>query len=656
MAENIRDVAVTEEDEQEQFYRLVSREKHKLYGLAFSYVRNEAGALEVLQETACRAWMKRESLKDNGNFPSWLMRILMDCCNDELKRGKAGLQPDYSEDRMTVMKSGGRLDLEQALDSVTDNCRQVLVLTYYQELSFSEIAEVLDKPEGDVKAWLDNGLKQLGDKMRRKAEPYPDVTEAEDRLLRDYFQEIAGLTADVPELKLDTAIHNGIAEGRHRSPVRRRRYNRVIIAVFAVVLFASLAWSYGQLIREPEALPPQSWGELEEYREAIGDNLTVTSALDAGYVQHVNIVSPEVGGFQFTIDGVIADRRGVILLYRLENSTDKQYINMKFNFKADEHSTASLTAEGTYFYSGYHNYRPGMYSGIVRDVMIIPWNNLQTTLPDHVFATLTLLPMDDEQYIFQDANGEVIMHKLGAVIDLDETAEYSAGDEVVLEEGFNIAGYTYNINDLYLGPTGIYMTPGYQGKDLDVYGEYGFGVVMGTGKHEKELSKAGDFSSDSKIYYIFHNDSIRPKDPVRMDIEGLHAIDKARLNLVINSDTREIIQAPDERLTLSDQMDYAEPGEMILDMTMQVPEEDEYADIRGFSLDSTFMDGEGVWHWLVNPEDQNATLDWDQRTEGTKAITTVRFRLGTEKLPQPLTFKLSAYPGMIIGDDRIRIR
>lgn len=656
MTENNRGGAATEEDEKEQFFILISQEKYRLYGIAFSYFHNEADALEVLQDTACRAWQKRESVNENGEFMFWLIRMMIECCNDELKRGKrkAGMQPEYSEDRIKVMKSGVSLDLEQALDGVKDNCRQVLVLKYYQKLTLSEIAGILDKPEVTITAWLNDGLQQIRDECGGTESIF--IAEAEEKLV-DYFQELARVTANVSEIKLDSAIQKGITEGGHRRPVHSRRYNTVIVTVIAVILFTSMIWIYGQLKGESKSLPLQSWGGLEVYREAIGDNLTVTSALDAGYVQHVNIESPEVGGFQFTIDGVIADRRGVILLYTLANNTDQQFVNMKFSFKAAEQSSDYLTADGSYFYSGYHNYKPGVQTGIARDVMIIPWKNLQPVLPDRVFATLTLLPMDDDQQIYLDDSGEVTMYKLDAVIDLDENAEYSAGDEVVLEEGFNIAGYPFNIKDLHLGPTGIYMSTGYDGEELDVYGEYGFGMVMGTGKHEKELPKAGDFSSsDSKVYYIFHTDNMRPQDPVRMDIEGLYAIEKSKLNLIVNSETREIIQAPDERLAFSDQMDHAEPGTIILDMTTQVKEGEDSADVGSFSLDSTFMDGEGTWHWLVNPEAQDGALDWNKRSENDKVILTVGFNPGIENLPQPLTFKLKYYPGLILGDDRLRIR
>lgn len=156
------------------FYEQVSDEKRKLYGIAFGYLRNETDALEALQEATCRAWTNRKSLKDPAKFHPWLTRILINCCNDELKRRKraATVRPVQIEDGVMEMRSDRKLDMEQALDGVKDKYRQVLILKYYRDMTLTEIAEILDKPEGTIKTWLNKGLKQLRVKMNRKGGLY----------------------------------------------------------------------------------------------------------------------------------------------------------------------------------------------------------------------------------------------------------------------------------------------------------------------------------------------------------------------------------------------------------------------------------------------------------------------------------------------------
>jgi RNA polymerase sigma factor (sigma-70 family) len=163
------EIATTDE---QAFYEQVAGQKKKLYSIAYSYLRNEVDSLEVLQEATFRAWIKRKSLKNPARFAPWLTRILINCCNDELKRKKRNSISEAvrSDDGIMEMRSDRRLDMEQALDGVKAKYRQVLVLKYYKDMTLTEIAEVLNKPEGTVKTWLNKGLKQLRDKMKRKGD------------------------------------------------------------------------------------------------------------------------------------------------------------------------------------------------------------------------------------------------------------------------------------------------------------------------------------------------------------------------------------------------------------------------------------------------------------------------------------------------------
>ncbi|MCL6606264.1 MAG: RNA polymerase sigma factor [Paenibacillus sp.] len=172
--ENIMKVVDVQLSEEEQFFEQVSQQKRNLYGIAYSYLRNDADALEILQEATCRAWIKRKSLKDEDRFTPWIIRILINCCMDELKRKKrkTTAEPQRYEGGIMELASDQRLDMEQALDNVKPKYRQVLVLKYYRDMTITEIAEVLEKPEGTIKTWLNKGLKQLRDKMKRKGDVY----------------------------------------------------------------------------------------------------------------------------------------------------------------------------------------------------------------------------------------------------------------------------------------------------------------------------------------------------------------------------------------------------------------------------------------------------------------------------------------------------
>ncbi|WP_379133379.1 RNA polymerase sigma factor [Paenibacillus sp. sgz500958] len=168
--ENIMKAEAAHASEEEQFFDQVSKQQKLLYGIAYSYMRSESDALEVLQEATCRAWIKRRSLKDPSRFTPWLIRIVLNCCKDELKRRKRTLtsEPQRFESGVMELASDNKLDMAQALEQIKPKYRQVLVLKYYRDMTLTDIAEVLEKPEGTVKTWLNKGLKQLREKMNER--------------------------------------------------------------------------------------------------------------------------------------------------------------------------------------------------------------------------------------------------------------------------------------------------------------------------------------------------------------------------------------------------------------------------------------------------------------------------------------------------------
>lgn len=153
--------------EEEAFYTLVAKHRRRLYGIAYSYLHNEIDALEALQETVCRAWMKRRKLKQPEAFVPWLIRILIHCCIDEQKRKARTVPVEHVLESGTMfeMIHDSKLDLERALSRMKPKYRHVLILKYYQDMTVPEIADILDCPEGTVKTRIHQGLKLLRQKI-----------------------------------------------------------------------------------------------------------------------------------------------------------------------------------------------------------------------------------------------------------------------------------------------------------------------------------------------------------------------------------------------------------------------------------------------------------------------------------------------------------
>lgn len=157
--------------EEAEFTKAVMEYSDQLYQIAYSYLGNRHDALEALQETTCRAWMKRRTLKDSSLFKTWLIRILIYVCIDEQRRRKRAV-PTAAEHMQepVVHNNTGALEMQWALAQVKVKYRHVLMLKYYNDLTLAEIAVLLQKPEGTVKTWQHKGLKQLRKIMKNRGE------------------------------------------------------------------------------------------------------------------------------------------------------------------------------------------------------------------------------------------------------------------------------------------------------------------------------------------------------------------------------------------------------------------------------------------------------------------------------------------------------
>ncbi|AEI44470.1 sigma-70 family RNA polymerase sigma factor [Paenibacillus mucilaginosus] len=149
--------------DEEAFFSLVSGRRERLYRIAFAYVRNEANALEAIQEVTCRAYLQLSKLREPRYFDTWLTRILIYYCIDEQRRRRR-VCPAASIPEEIVTDGAGlgeQIRMEQAVGELQPNLRHVIMLKYDQDMTLAEIARLLKRPEGTVKTWLHKALKQL---------------------------------------------------------------------------------------------------------------------------------------------------------------------------------------------------------------------------------------------------------------------------------------------------------------------------------------------------------------------------------------------------------------------------------------------------------------------------------------------------------------
>ncbi len=149
------------------FYNLMSLYSKNLYKIAYSYLESEQDALEAVQETTCRAYVKLKKVKQPEYFKTWITRILINYCIDELKRRNKLTELNSEEPIEDNTSKTENLDLDIALNKLDPKYKQVIVLKYFQDMTTEDIAFILERPEGTIKTWLHRGLSSLRNHFKR---------------------------------------------------------------------------------------------------------------------------------------------------------------------------------------------------------------------------------------------------------------------------------------------------------------------------------------------------------------------------------------------------------------------------------------------------------------------------------------------------------
>ncbi|MRN52526.1 hypothetical protein [Paenibacillus monticola] len=466
--------------------------------------------------------------------------------------------------------------------------------------------------------------------------------------LKEHLQYISVEAEKVLDVQLDTAIRRGIEQGQRRRISQHRGSVVMLLAALAVALFIIVPWAYQNAKPERAQLPPKSWGELELFRPIVENNMTLKSALDMGLVTQVKSSSPEVKGFQWTINGVLTDRRGMFVLYTVQNNTQQKKHIQALHFT----DTPEINKNGGYGASGSYSEEDGS-PGVTLRYAQITWNDYLEKLPKELAMTLTLVPDSGTATATATSVNNTI--ELNTVIKLDQVDSYFEGQIVELQKSMSIAGQKININKAYIGPTGIYVEGDYDGRNtMKIFDVIKPRLLLGKGKDQSEVYSFAGPSMNGAITNVYHNDNRQPDAPIRLIIDGIAALDKSKQEFVIDTEKLELIKAPDERLSISPQMSVAVPGELIL--TYFQPREDTGESAHNaVVIYNNFTDGEGSGHFMDSSKGTTSYLAATREQANGTSID-YYFKYPTESLPQPLTFKLEGHPKDVLEAGSLQIR
>lgn len=142
------------------FEALYKQHGARLKNIAFHIVGNRQDAEDAVQETFLRGYRAIQDFKGESTIGTWLCRIALNVCYDITGKRKPHAEFTEVHEKQTP-GPGMRVALENAIQRLNPNYRAVFLLFAVEGLRHSEVAAILEIPEGTSKAWLFEARKEL---------------------------------------------------------------------------------------------------------------------------------------------------------------------------------------------------------------------------------------------------------------------------------------------------------------------------------------------------------------------------------------------------------------------------------------------------------------------------------------------------------------
>jgi len=180
------------------FEELVARHRHRVYARAFAMLQHHEDALDLAQDAWVKIWQKLHQFQSKSSFLTWMTRIVINLCLDQLRRrqrhhaeslDELKEQSGGSDWRMPAVHVNPSEGIERdefrdrvadALARLSNEHRTVLVLHEFEEMAYKEIARTLGCSIGTVMSRLFYARRNLGALLQveeRTRDQNPDTRE-----------------------------------------------------------------------------------------------------------------------------------------------------------------------------------------------------------------------------------------------------------------------------------------------------------------------------------------------------------------------------------------------------------------------------------------------------------------------------------------------
>lgn len=145
--------------DKQEFSQRVLKMEGRLYRISLAMLQNRQDQLDAVQEAVLKAWTNLPRLRNEAFFETWLTRILINECHNVQNLRKRFLPLETAPE--PVAPTGDSREIYEALQTLDERLRPVVVLHYMEGYKVREIAQILRIPEGSVKTRLLQARKKL---------------------------------------------------------------------------------------------------------------------------------------------------------------------------------------------------------------------------------------------------------------------------------------------------------------------------------------------------------------------------------------------------------------------------------------------------------------------------------------------------------------
>jgi RNA polymerase sigma-70 factor (ECF subfamily) len=158
----------------EAYQVIVERYMQRAYYIALGFVRNSQDAMDISQDSFIKAFRKIKRFDSEKSFFPWFYKLLKNLCLDHIKRRSRVQEIPLDEARVLNEEREDREMKEilwRGIEGLSFEQKEVIILRYFQQFSYQEIAEITAKPVGTVMSSLFYAKKRLREAIKKFLSP-----------------------------------------------------------------------------------------------------------------------------------------------------------------------------------------------------------------------------------------------------------------------------------------------------------------------------------------------------------------------------------------------------------------------------------------------------------------------------------------------------